>query len=114
MKCGVEIDSTQVFCEACLADMKRFPVKPGTRIQLPNRPIAEIVKKPPVKKRRLTDAEKIHGLKRVIKWLSIALVAALLLLGFSISLLLEDSGAKDPVENIGQNYNTIGEDSTAD
>ena len=114
MKCGVEIDSTQVFCEACLADMKRFPVKPGTRIQLPNRPVMEVVKKQPSKKRRLTEAEKIHGLRQIINWLSVALVAALLLLGFAISLLLDEPGAEDSAENIGQNYNTIGENSAAD
>ena len=114
MKCGSEIEDGQVFCESCLSDMKRYPVKPGTRIQLPNRPAPEAVKKPAPKKRILTTEEKLNRLRQVVKWLAIALVTSLLLLGFAISLLLDESGADNPQENIGQNYNTVGEHSSTD
>ena len=114
MKCGSEIEDGQVFCERCLSDMKRCPVKPGTRIQLPNRPAPEAAKKPAPKKRTPTAEEKLTRLRQVVKWLAIALVTSLLLLGFTISLLLEESGMERPQENIGQNYNTIGEHSNTD
>jgi hypothetical protein len=38
MKCGREIDESQVFCTECLDEMERYPVKPGTVVQLPVRP----------------------------------------------------------------------------
>ena len=38
MKCGKEVKENQVFCDACLVIMEKYPVKPGTHIQLPHRP----------------------------------------------------------------------------
>ena len=32
MKCGKEVSEDQVFCPECLAEMERYPVKPGTPV----------------------------------------------------------------------------------
>ena len=109
MKCGTEIEDGQVFCERCLSDMKRYPVKPGTSIQLPSHPAPETVKKQAPRKRVPTAEEKLARLRQIIRWLAAILVITLLLLGFAVSMLLEDPGARDPQENIGQNYNTVGD-----
>lgn len=45
IRCGRETEEDQVFCSACLKDMDRHPVNPGTPIQLPNR-----TKRTPVKR----------------------------------------------------------------
>ena len=37
MKCGKEVSEDQVFCPECLAEMERYPVKPGTPVLLPHR-----------------------------------------------------------------------------
>ena len=37
MKCGRDLEPGQVFCEECQAEMKKYPVKPGTVVQLPRR-----------------------------------------------------------------------------
>ena len=37
MKCGKEVSEGQVFCEECLTEMERYPVKPGTPVLLPHR-----------------------------------------------------------------------------
>ena len=37
LKCGRETSSEQCFCQDCLLDMEKYPVKPGTVIQLPKR-----------------------------------------------------------------------------
>jgi len=113
MKCGVEISEGNVFCESCLSDMKKYPVNPGTPVQLPSRPAPEAVKKTPARPRISTAEEKLKRLRQVVKWLAISLVTALLLLGFSVSLLLEDKTPENIKDAIGQNYNTVGEDKSA-
>lgn len=114
MKCAAEIDDGQVFCSRCLEEMKRYPVKPDVKIQLPNRPAQEIVKKPQPRKKAPTAEEKLQRYRKLVKWLVISLAAALLLLTFSISMLLEGSPVENFREIIGQNYNTVGDNSTSD
>ena len=109
MKCGTEIANGNVFCESCLEDMNKYPVKPGTRILLPNHPAPEAVKKQPVKKRPLTAEEKLKKTQQVLKWITVALVVSLLLLGYAISMIWKEATPADPQDNIGQNYNTVGE-----
>lgn len=36
LKCGREIEEGQVFCNDCLVQMAKYPVKPGTAVQLPS------------------------------------------------------------------------------
>ena len=110
MKCGSEISDGQVFCDSCLAQMNRYPVAPETKILLPSRPAPDAVKKQPQRRRVLSPEDKLRRLRVLVKWLSICLVGAILLLAFSIALLLEPSGPAEPQDNIGQNYNTVGED----
>ena len=112
MKCGIEIEDGQVFCESCLADMKRYPVKPEAKIQLPSRPTQEAVKKPTPRNKVLTPEKKILRLQKTVKWLSTALVVALLLVSFSCYLLAELITEKPAEDNIGQNYNTIEQDNS--
>ena len=35
LKCGQEVSPGQIFCDACLADMEKHPVKPGTPVIIP-------------------------------------------------------------------------------
>lgn len=37
MKCGRDVSAGQVFCDACLEEMTRYPVRPGTPVHLPDR-----------------------------------------------------------------------------
>ena len=107
LKCGVEIGEDQVFCEKCLAEMRRFPVKPGTPVQLPNRPDADAPKKTAPRRRPLTPEEQIRNLRKAIQWLSVLLVVSLIAFIFSVSLLWEYTDAKNVANIIGQNYSTI-------
>ena len=108
MKCGLEINAGQVFCEKCLAEMRRYPVAPETKILLPNRPAPDAAKKQPQRKRVLSPEIRIQRLQTLVKWLSLTLIGALLLLAFCLSVLLGPPSPKEPPENIGQNYNTVG------
>lgn len=106
MKCGREIEAGQVFCSDCLADMEKYPVKPGTVVHIPSRP-AESGKRAAGKKRGLTPEEQLPILKKRNRLLTIALAAALLL---AITLGIVAGGAIDRLDVqklIGKNYTTV-------
>ena len=109
MKCGVELKTSGVFCEDCLADMDKYPVKPNIKVQLPPRSNPSAVRKKPKKQRFSEPEEQIAHLKKVRNRLIALLLAAVLALtaaGAAILRLL-DIGMDD--FGIGQNYGTIDE-----
>ena len=67
IKCGREIGPGAVFCDACLADMERHPVKPGTPVVLHQKP-AFSSRRAPTRKVRKPE-EHVRSLKRAIVWL---------------------------------------------
>lgn len=75
MKCGVEIQEGQVFCDHCLSVMAQHPVRPGTHIHLPKRPVK--------KKRTPSQDEQISTLK--MKVLRLRLTAAILAFLFCVA-----------------------------
>lgn len=114
MKCGKEIPEKQAFCDDCLAVMEQFPVKPETRILLPNRPVPNTAKKTPTRKKVPTVEERMARMRRAIQWLSVSLAVAIFALFLSITL-LADAMAPDTSGNaIGQNYNTTDTASNTD
>ena len=105
MKCGKEIDDTRVFCDNCLSVMSLHPVKQGTPVHLPSTATAAEKKSAP-KKRQPTPEEQLARFQLATRWLSIALVSTLLILGIAITLLVDSINA--PAANdIGKNYNTV-------
>ena len=76
MKCGKEVSEGQVFCQECLAEMEKYPVKPGTPLPLPIRPREAVVHKRSYRKSRKPE-EQIVSLRR---WLSILCVICWILL----------------------------------
>lgn len=107
MKCGREIEETQVFCDFCLADMKKYPVKPGIAIQLHPRKDSHPVKKSTPKRRQPpTVEEQIIRLKKRVKSLIILWLVTFLLLAATIYPTIQffrDMTTLLP----GQNYTTI-------
>jgi len=81
MKCGRKIEEAQVFCPVCLAEMEKYPVKPGTVVQLPKQIPQQPVKKP-VHRRKVTVPleEQIKTLRKWARMLALALVLAIALL----------------------------------
>ena len=103
LKCGVEIQPPEVFCQDCQASMAQAPVRPDAVVYIPDRP-AIVVEKPQKKKKQIY-ADYIRTLRRSIRWLTgavITLVLLVCLLGFMLYQQLQDS--QKPV--IGQNYTT--------
>ncbi len=79
MKCGREIEAEQVFCPDCLAEMEKYPVKPGTVVQLPRRSTQPQYKKPTNHRQfpAVPLEEQIKKLKKRVAGLTVALVLAL-------------------------------------
>ena len=77
MKCGVEIPEGQVFCEKCLEIMDRYPVKPGTPVQI----LPRNSKDKSSKRRELSPEEllskqrSINRRQRLLIWLLVVALA---------------------------------------
>ena len=80
LRCGQEVSPDQVFCDSCLADMERHPVKAGTPVILPKR------SKPlPVKrshKRIQKPEDQLVTQRRLIGWLFVLIFVLVILIGF--------------------------------
>ncbi len=81
LKCGREIQSPQVFCDACLADMDAYPVKPGTPVHIHHR---QAMEKKAVTKAAPSSKELLRKQRKRIQWLWLLIAA----LGLTASILL--------------------------
>ena len=79
LRCGVETKNDQVFCENCLTNMERHPVKPGTPVKLPKRNDAPTAKQQG-RRKKPTQEEQILRLKAQQRTLLALLGAALVLM----------------------------------
>lgn len=81
LKCGREIEEGQVFCNDCLVQMAKYPVKPGTAVQLPSRGSAAVSKKVHSRRRaKAAPEEQLKALKKRIRILSALLSVCVVLL----------------------------------
>lgn len=108
MKCGRETVEGQVFCNACLEEMEKYPVKPGTVIQLPRRREDPAAKKTYSRRKNVqAPEEQIRSLKKVIRRLIAAVLILLVLVAvsgyFAVCHLLENRDVFLP----GQNYSAM-------
>ena len=102
MKCGRETEAEQIFCESCLEEMEKYPVRPNTVVQIPNR-----VGGPGSRKtfqRRQTPEEQVAILeKRCRRLFTTWIVTLLMLAAMAIGAGLKISEL-DVHRFIGQNY----------
>ena len=111
LKCGSNTQDNRVFCDACLDGMQDYPIKPGTVVQIPTRPVYEEEKKQPVKRRGNTQADQMRRLRITIRWLWATIIILLLVLGLTTALLvhaLDNAPASGYLEYI---YNAIARNS---
>ena len=105
LKCGRNTVSEQVFCPDCLAEMEKYPVRPGTVVQLPVRKAPSAAKKQPLKKRTVPLEEQLKVLKKRCRTLIF-----LLILVTAIAVALAIPAVEHFMEThhkIGQNYTTV-------
>ena len=107
MKCGREIPAGQVFCEGCLKDMEKYPIKPGTVVQLPQTPKAAPAKKQHGYRRpAIQPAEHVKILQRRLFVVSamLALTIMMMVSGFLLTAEYIQKNQSKPLP--GQNYST--------
>lgn len=114
LKCGREIPAEQVFCQECLADMGKYPVKPGTPIRIPKRQETAQVKKPQHRRPAAAPEVQIKRLKQRL-WITRALlVAVLILAGAAAWLGLNYIWEKEGMPLPGQNYSSVTDTATGE
>lgn len=102
MKCGKEIYADCVFCQECLTEMEKYPIKPGTVVTIPKQPER---KKAPARP-AVTPEQRIEGLRRrirVLSWLLTVTLALLISLGALTFTLMQET---EEAPAIGQNYSS--------
>ncbi len=108
VKCGREIPQEQTFCQDCLAEMERYPVKPGTVVQLPHRPSSSPTKKPPQRRKPApSPEEQIARLRKSVRHLAVLLTLALAALAV-LGCLMAKERLQEQVKYLpGQNYSSV-------
>ncbi len=108
MKCGREAVGEQAFCAECLAEMEKYPVRPGVVVRLPRcREEATMKKHHTRRKSSPGPEEQLKSMKRLIRVLLATLFVSTVLLVaagyFAVIHLMET----DPVFLPGQNYSSM-------
>lgn len=107
MKCGTELKTSGAFCEDCLADMEKYPVKPNIKVQLPHRAVPTAPRKRSRKQKYTKPEDQIRHLKRVRNRLIVLLLVAFLALCVAAATILRLMDIDVDDFDIGQNYGTI-------
>lgn len=109
MKCGREIEPERVFCPDCLADMEKYPVKPGTVVQIPRRPSQPQLKKGTNYRRQpaVPLEEQIKRLKKRVAVLTCSLILAIAAIAGLCWLVVDQYFENLDKVLPGQNYSSI-------
>ena len=112
VRCGTEIQDSDMFCEKCLAVMERDPVKANITVQLPVRPATPPAKKKSRRIRHVKPEDQIRSLRRWRRWLILLLILSLAALAITGAMLLRVMDRPEDSPSIGQNYETISSNPT--
>ena len=105
MKCGRDIAPGQTFCQKCLEEMERYPVKPGTPLIIPSRR-QDSARRAAPRRKNLSPEEQVKRLRKANRILSLLLALSLMIavfLGYIAVLHMMEEERFLP----GQNYSSI-------
>ena len=106
MKCGAELKISGAFCENCLADMEKYPVKPNITVTLPERPVAQPVRKR-IRRKYTKPEDQIRHLRKVRNWLVVLLCVMTLIAACSVLTILHLIDGDPANLDLGRNYTTV-------
>ena len=110
LRCARETADRQVFCNACLDDMARHPVRSDTPIYLPVRKAGDAPKRPARRFRRERTAEEIvFILRKRVRVLTALVVILVMMLAAAVTgvWLAKRQGGGFSIPDIGQNFQSI-------
>jgi hypothetical protein len=110
LRCSRDTAPDQVFCNACLDNMSRYPVKSDTPVYLPIRKPKEAPKKSSFRfKRERSPEELIPILRKRVRVLTALVVILVMMFGAAMAgvWIARKQGADLMIPNIGQNFKTI-------
>lgn len=105
LKCGRETPPELAFCQECMLDMERYPVKPGTAVQLPKRRENAAARRVAKRKSTTRLEEQVRLLRKRVRMLSILLAASLILVAALVYPTIQFFARRTPA--LGQNYSSI-------
>ena len=73
IKCGADAQDSQVFCESCLTEMEKYPVKPDITVTLPHREDVPAGKKKNRRQKSVSAEEQLRRTKYALRLTRIAL-----------------------------------------
>lgn len=104
LRCGAKVEEGRSFCSKCMGEMEKYPVKPGTPVQLPTRKNYNTSRRSTQKKRVMPkDKELITRLYRRNQLLTLLLLLTMLLLSF-VTISYAKKVYTTPVKQPGQNW----------
>ena len=89
IKCGVNVPDNQVFCEECLAEMEKYPVKPDITVTLPQRKEIAVSKKKSRRQRTIPPEEQLRRLKSRLRLAHLALIVVFICFVLVAGMLLQ-------------------------
>ena len=96
MRCGRDTTEQQVFCDDCLADMARHPVKPDVAVYLPVRKPSEPQRKQNRHHKKELSAEELVPILRSRIWILSAAVVIMIEPGAQIAKPVKQSARSAP------------------
>lgn len=108
MRCGKETTGNNVFCPECLAEMEKYPVKPGTVIQIPVRSAEPEPRKPARRKKEPPIEVQLASMRSLVRNLTAMVIASVTALAVVTGMLLYVLFQPDPADQVpmGRNYST--------
>ena len=103
-KCGRDAAENMAFCSECLAEMEKYPVKPGVVVLLPQHEKA--AKAPKRRQASVPVEEQLLKLKKRVSTLVLALILTLGAAGVLGWMVATDFFEDAPVKLPGQNYSS--------
>lgn len=104
LKCGQECMNEDVFCQNCLLEMEKYPIRPGTVVLLPRKREPAVIRKTP-KRHGPTAEEQIKGLRKQVFILTVLLILCMT----AIVLMFKPTMhyVLDEHVPVGQNYSSV-------
>lgn len=104
LKCGKEVEASQVFCADCQQVMALFPVEPGTPVHIPLRNAAP---EKTARHKKAGYADSMRMLQKTIRWLCVALAVLTVIVCILSGLLIYTLNNYSTENTIGKNYTTV-------